>query len=60
MNDDLIEGIDYTIDELGRRVFTVSYLTRLGYCCALECHNCPYQGKQCPNQQICGDLTDLT
>jgi uncharacterized protein DUF5522 len=38
----LIEGIDYTLDEQGRRVFTAAYLLSLGYCCGLDCRNCPY------------------
>jgi hypothetical protein len=47
----LIEGIDYTLDEQGRRVFTVSYLLSLGYCCGLECRNCPYRGKPLETQE---------
>jgi hypothetical protein len=47
----LIEGIDYTLDEQGRRVFTVSYLLSLGYCCGLDCRNCPYRGKPLETQE---------
>jgi hypothetical protein len=45
MERQLIEGIDYTLDNQGRRVFTASYLLSLGYCCGLECRNCPYRTK---------------
>jgi hypothetical protein len=41
----LLEGIDYTLDEQGRRIFTSGYLLSLGYCCRDECPNCPYQAK---------------
>ena len=56
MHEDLIEGIDYTLDEQGRVVYTESYLLRLGYCCGLDCRNCPYQSRPCPNDGIYGDL----
>ena len=38
----LQEGIDYTIDEFGRWVFTREYLLKRGYCCKSGCRNCPY------------------
>jgi hypothetical protein len=41
----LVEGIDYTVDEQGRRVFTRAYLLNLGYCCRSDCLNCPYQNR---------------
>ncbi len=47
----LIEGIDYTLDEQGRRVFTAAYLLSLGYCCGLECRNCPYRAKPLEKQE---------
>jgi hypothetical protein len=47
----LIEGIDYTLDEQGRRVFTAAYLLSLGYCCGLDCRNCPYYAKPFGNQE---------
>lgn len=39
----LIEGIDYTINEAGFYVFTSWYLLRQGKCCGNGCQNCPYQ-----------------
>jgi uncharacterized protein DUF5522 len=45
MGKKLIEGIDYVLDEHGRRVFTRAYLLNLGYCCRADCQNCPYQTK---------------
>lgn len=42
----LIEGEDYTIDELGRYVFTSAYLLKRGYCCESGCRNCPYGFKK--------------
>jgi hypothetical protein len=47
----LIEGIDYTLDDQGRRVFTGAYLLSLGYCCGLECPNCPYHAKAHETQE---------
>ena len=47
----LIEGIDYTLDDQGRRVFTAAYLLNLGYCCGLDCRNCPYHPKTLENQE---------
>ena len=47
----LIEGIDYTLDEQGRRVFTASYLMSLDYCCGLDCRNCPYRAKALETQE---------
>jgi hypothetical protein len=47
----LIEGIDYTLDEQGRRVFTASYLLSLGYCCGLDCRNCPYRAQPLEKQE---------
>ena len=47
----LIEGIDYTLDEQGRRVFTSAYLLSLGYCCGLDCRNCPYHAKSLETQE---------
>ncbi|UCS92834.1 hypothetical protein KZP23_19510 [Echinicola marina] len=38
----LIEGIDYTINEQGFYVFTAWYLLRQGKCCGNGCKNCPY------------------
>ncbi|MCK5814772.1 MAG: hypothetical protein KAH07_02395 [Flavobacteriaceae bacterium] len=38
----LIEGIDYTIDKNGYKVFSPWYLLRQGSCCSNKCTNCPY------------------
>jgi uncharacterized protein DUF5522 len=48
---ELIEGIDYTLDEQGRQIFTAAYLLSLGYCCNLDCRNCPYRAKACSEQE---------
>lgn len=39
----LLEGIDYTVNEQGFYVFTSWYLLRQGKCCGNGCTNCPYQ-----------------
>lgn len=44
-NDDLTEGVDYTINKDGYRVMTKEYLTKRGWCCGNGCKNCPYQPK---------------
>ncbi len=41
----LLEGVDYTIDSLGRFVFTREYHLKRGYCCENGCLNCPYSAK---------------
>lgn len=33
---------DYTIDELGRYIFTKKFHLKRGYCCGCDCINCPY------------------
>ncbi len=38
----MIEGVDYTIDEFGRFVFSASYLLKRGRCCQSGCRNCPF------------------
>ena len=38
----LREGIDYTLDELGRMIFTREYHLKRGYCCKSGCRHCPY------------------
>lgn len=44
-NDDLVEGIDFTINKQGYRIMTAQYLTKRGWCCGNGCLNCPYQPK---------------
>jgi hypothetical protein len=39
---ELIQGIDYTVDSLGRFIFTREYHLKRGYCCENGCLNCPY------------------
>lgn len=33
---------DFYLDELGRTVFTATYLRNRGYCCESGCRHCPY------------------
>jgi len=42
MPEQLIEGVDYTINSDGNLVFTAEYLKKRGYCCQNGCQNCPY------------------
>ena len=47
MSEELVEGVDYTIDpETGFLVFTREYLLRRGYCCENSCRHCPYQNSR--------------
>jgi hypothetical protein len=48
MQQPLVEGIDYYMNEAGLLVFSESYLLHRGYCCGLGCHHCPYQYKAVP------------
>jgi hypothetical protein len=38
----LIEAEDYYFDELGRTVFTATFLLKRGHCCGNGCRHCPY------------------
>lgn len=40
---ELIENIDYYIDDQGRFVFTEHYHLKRGYCCNSGCRHCPYK-----------------
>jgi len=40
---ELIEGIDYYINEDGSLVFTKKYHLDKGYCCGFGCKHCPYE-----------------
>lgn len=42
MEDELKVGQDYTLDDLGRLVYTEFFLRKRGYCCGLGCRHCPY------------------
>jgi hypothetical protein len=39
---ELVEGIDYILNENGLMVFTAIYLGSRGFCCGNGCLNCPY------------------
>ena len=39
---DLIEGVDYYINQDGFLVLTEKYHLEKGYCCGLGCLHCPY------------------
>jgi hypothetical protein len=41
--EDLIEGVDYYMDDNGRYVFTEEFLLRMGRCCNRNCKHCPYK-----------------
>ncbi|WP_186644232.1 DUF5522 domain-containing protein [Fluviispira vulneris] len=41
-NLELIEGIDFYINENGYMVFTQFYHLKRGYCCDNGCKHCPY------------------
>ena len=58
MNRKPIEGIDYTLGEDGREIFTARYLLSLGFCCRMECPNCPYQAKSLVYDEPTDEITD--
>ncbi|MFN8283929.1 MAG: DUF5522 domain-containing protein [Chitinophagales bacterium] len=43
MENELIENIDYYIDENGYFVFTKAYHLKRGYCCGNGCKHCPWK-----------------
>jgi len=43
MEDDLVENIDYYINENGYFVFTKAYHLKRGYCCGNNCIHCPWK-----------------
>ncbi len=45
---ELIEGIDYYINEDGNLVFTKKYHLDKGYCCGFGCKHCPYEYENVP------------
>ena len=53
-----IAGIDYTLDEQGRKIFTARFLLSLGYCCRMDCPNCPYQTKSLVYDDPSEEITD--
>jgi hypothetical protein len=48
MKQELIEGVDYYINEKGLLVFTSKYLLDRGYCCGSGCKHCPYDYEAVP------------
>ena len=45
---ELIEGVDYYINEDGNFVFTAKYHLDKGYCCGFGCKHCPYDYESVP------------
>jgi len=43
MEDNLVENIDYYINENGFFVFTKAYHLKRGYCCGNNCKHCPWK-----------------
>ncbi len=48
MKQDLVEGIDYYLNEGGLLVFTEKFLLDRGYCCGSGCKHCPYNYEAVP------------
>lgn len=48
MKQELIEGVDYYLNEEGLLVFTKKYLLERGYCCGNGCQHCPYNYEAVP------------
>ena len=48
MKQDLVEGIDYYLNEEGLLVFTEKFLLDRGYCCGSGCKRCPYNYEAVP------------
>jgi len=47
-DDELIEGLQYYINENGLMVLTEQYHKEKGYCCGMGCLHCPYQYENVP------------
>ena len=45
---DLIEGIDYYINNDGYIVLTEKYHRDKGFCCGMGCRHCPYNYENVP------------
>jgi uncharacterized protein DUF5522 len=52
----LAEGVDYTVDESGRWVFTERHLKSRGYCCFNACRECPWGQSGKTQAQAFADL----
>ena len=48
MKQELVEGIDYYLNEEGLLVFTEKFLLDRGYCCGSGCKHCPYNYEAVP------------
>ncbi len=46
LNQKLIQGEDYYLNEAGLLVFTAKYHLKRGYCCENGCRHCPYGYKK--------------
>ena len=55
-----IAGIDYMVNEQGRKIFTARFLLTLGYCCRMDCPNCPYQSKSLVYDDPLEETTETT
>ena len=44
----LVEGLDYYLNDQGLLVFTEHYLLERGYCCGSGCLHCPYDYQAVP------------
>lgn len=53
---ELIEGIDYYINEDGYVVLTEKYHRDRGYCCGNGCKHCPFQYEGVPEPKRSGLL----
>jgi hypothetical protein len=47
-HNDLIEGIDFYINEDGYIVLTAKYHLDKGFCCGMGCKHCPYNYENVP------------
>ena len=45
---DLIEGVDYYINQDGYLVLTEKYHLEKGFCCGMGCLHCPYNFENVP------------
>ena len=54
----LIEGQDYTWNDLGQMILTKSYLEKRGHCCKNGCYECPYGFVNTSNPDIPSELND--
>ena len=48
MKQELVEGVDYYLNEEGLLVFTEKFLLDRGYCCGSGCKRCPYNYEAVP------------